>query len=89
MTEQRIADLEHDGSELVPAIAPLGDDPRHCRGCAAWAEVRRRRAECDHPADQRESVSIEIWGGGLSQQRFWCGVCGTPLDDEGDTPEPE
>lgn len=68
----RIAELEHDANEYVPAIRPLGADPDHCDECKAEVERRERQARiremqanCPHPD------SVEL--------RTFCSVAATHL----------
>lgn len=66
----RVEDLEHDGNEWVPAISPLGADPRHCAAChRAWQQER-----CGHVRVTEHEIE-SAWTGATSSFRR-CHACG-------------
>lgn len=75
----RIADLEHDGNEWVPAMFPLGNDPTHCGRCRSVAESRARQAACPHR--DIEHVDIGTFGNTYVQRLSHCSACGKPTED--------
>lgn len=80
-TERIIAELEHDGSEQVPAIAPLGKDPDHCPQCRSVAATRERQAACTHPEESVGRVEITGFGDAYSRHVTHCEDCGTDLGE--------
>lgn len=70
MTSPQILDLEHDGNEYLPAIAPLGQDPAHCSRCRLVDAQRR----CPHP-DITE-VDITTFADATQRTLRHCTACG-------------
>jgi hypothetical protein len=77
----RIEELEHDGTEQLPAIAPLGQDPDHCERCREVRWTRERQAACSHPEDEIERVEITQMGDVGRHYLAHCGACGKPMED--------
>lgn len=83
-----ILELEHDGNQWVPAIAPLGEDPDHCAQCwrhdtykASQRVLHARQDACIHPPDERERIDITQFGDAIGYHLVRCGACGKPMED--------
>lgn len=76
-----ILELEHDGNEQVPAIAPLGKDPDHCTRCRSVAWTRERQSACPHHEDDIERIEVTRFGDAGRRYVVHCGACGKPMED--------